>query len=106
MLEFLGVDQAYQRKGLGHVLVDWGCRQADAMGLEVYLDATLAGLPFYTKHFNFENRKVLPIPNRPASFGTYELMAVVRPVKSTFAVDLDKKQAVRSIEVEIGDIDV
>ncbi|KAK8008706.1 Acyl-CoA N-acyltransferase [Apiospora marii] len=37
VLEFLGVDQDYQGKGLGFALLDWGCRQAGKAGLEVYL---------------------------------------------------------------------
>ena len=81
MLEFLGVDHEYQQKGLGFALVDWGCRQADALGLEVYLDATIKGLPFYKRHFGFVERRVLKMPRRPYTYGTYELMASVRPAR-------------------------
>ncbi|KAK8122288.1 Acyl-CoA N-acyltransferase [Apiospora sp. TS-2023a] len=78
MLEFLGVDQGYQGKGLGFALLDWGCRQADKVGLEVYLDATIKGLPFYKKCCGFEERKPLVMPVRPDTYGNYELVASVR----------------------------
>jgi predicted N-acetyltransferase YhbS len=84
VLEFLGVDQDYQEKGLGSTLVGWGCQQADAAGLEVYLDATIKGLPFYRNRFGFQDRKMLEIPVRPGSFGTYELTAVVRPARALY----------------------
>ncbi|KAK7962399.1 uncharacterized protein PG986_003224 [Apiospora aurea] len=78
VLEFLGVDQGYQGKGLGFALVDWGCRQADKAGLETYLDATIKGLPFYKKCFGFEERKPLIMPTRHDTYGNYELVASVR----------------------------
>ncbi|CAJ2511991.1 Uu.00g076160.m01.CDS01 [Anthostomella pinea] len=101
MLEFLGVDPAYQQKGLGFTLVDWGCRQADATGLEVYLDATIKGLPFYKKHFGFQERKALVMPARVDSFGTYELMAGVRPKTLTMRADVEEKHVPTSRVVEL-----
>ncbi|KAJ6260178.1 acyl-CoA N-acyltransferase [Drechslerella dactyloides] len=79
------VDKGYQSKGLGKRLMEWGCRQADAKSLEVYLDATINGRPLYNKWFDFQDRKLLTIPSRPDSFGTYYVMSMVRPamLKST-----------------------
>lgn len=104
VLEFLGVDKDYQQRGLGFTLVDWGCRQADALGLEVYLDATIKGLPFYKRHFGFEEKKVLSIPPRPASFGTYELVASVRPAKGWHAIDGDAKTLANVVGVEVVEV--
>lgn len=101
MLEFLGVDRDYQQKGLGFTLVDWGCRQADAQGLEVYLDASPRGLPFYKRHFGFEEKKVLQIPLRPETFGSYELMAVVRSPKVWSFSDIVDKQLSSHVGVEV-----
>ncbi|KAI1506725.1 acyl-CoA N-acyltransferase [Biscogniauxia marginata] len=101
MLEFLGVDQAYQRKGLGFTLVDWGCRKADEAGLEVYLDATIKGLPFYKKYFGFRERQALVMPVRPNTFGTYKLIAVVRPVTQGLILDTKEKHIVECIALDI-----
>ncbi|ORY60061.1 acyl-CoA N-acyltransferase [Pseudomassariella vexata] len=105
MLEFLGVDHAYQHKGLGFSLVDWGCRQADAAGLDVYLDATIKGLPFYKKYFGFQDRKLLSIPSHPETFGNYHLMAVVRPAQVLPPViSGDEKHAVGTSAIEIVEL--
>ncbi|RYO85933.1 hypothetical protein DL764_009089 [Monosporascus ibericus] len=103
VLESLGVDRDYQQKGLVFTLVDWGCRQADEQGLEVYLDATPRGLPFYKKHFGFEN-KVLQIPLRPETFGSYELMTVVRSPKVWSFSDIVDKQLSSHVGVEVVEV--
>ncbi|KAI9162983.1 hypothetical protein HJFPF1_04578 [Paramyrothecium foliicola] len=79
--DFVGVDSGYQTKGLAGCLLDWVCRQADATGLEVYIDATKAGLPIYKKHFGFKEAQVLVLPKRPDTYGTYEVIAMVRQPK-------------------------
>ncbi|KAK8064958.1 hypothetical protein PG994_007596 [Apiospora phragmitis] len=78
MLEFLGVEQGYQGKGLGFALVDWGCRQADKAGIGVYLDATIKGLPFCKKWFGSEEKKPLIMPTRRDTYANYELVTSVR----------------------------
>lgn len=35
MLELLSVDKAYQRRGAGLALVEWGTKKADELGIEV-----------------------------------------------------------------------
>ncbi|KAI5861912.1 hypothetical protein GGS23DRAFT_611052 [Durotheca rogersii] len=37
----------YRRRGVGQQLLDWGLREADAAGLEVFLDSTPYGRPLY-----------------------------------------------------------
>ncbi|KAK6522594.1 hypothetical protein TWF281_002032 [Arthrobotrys megalospora] len=87
MFEFLGVDKGYQGKGLGYRLMEWGCKQADATGLEVYLDATIQGRPLYNKWFGFQDRKILEFPLRPDGFKEYYMMAMVRPAVLKAAAD-------------------
>lgn len=104
MLEFIGVDKDYQKNGLGFTLVDWGCRQADSLGLEVYLDATLQGLPFYKRYFGFQEVKALKIPSRPDLFGTYELMASVRPAKTGHFLKRDGKPRVKASDCGVVEV--
>ncbi|KAL5338211.1 acyl-CoA N-acyltransferase [Aspergillus crustosus] len=59
-LEGLFVHPDYQRRGIARALMQWGIEEADRLGLEIYLDATAAGRPFYTT-CGFETRKVVPV---------------------------------------------
>ncbi|KAF3910593.1 hypothetical protein ABW21_db0203278 [Orbilia brochopaga] len=78
MGEFVGVDPLYQGSGLGQMLVQWGCRQADAYGLDIYGDASLRRLPFFKKYFGFVDRKRQHIPVRRDAFGKDGVIAIVR----------------------------
>ncbi|KAF3923867.1 hypothetical protein ABW21_db0207594 [Orbilia brochopaga] len=82
MGEFIGVDPAYQHKGLAVMLMDWACRQADAADLEIYGDATDMARPLWKKYFGFQDRLPLHLPSRPDTFGDYFLTAIVRPPNS------------------------
>ena len=81
MGEFIGIDTQYQSKGLASTFLDWVCRQADEMGLEIYIDATAVGLPIYKSRYGFDEVKSLHMPVRPATYGTYEVVAMVRSPK-------------------------
>lgn len=81
MGEFLGVEPSYQEKGVASALLEWACRQADITGLEFYLDATVKGLPIYKKYFGFEEMKSLELPIRPSTYGSYEVVSMVRQPK-------------------------
>lgn len=48
-LVFIAVDPAYQGSGVGRMLVQWGIEKAKAEGKGLYLSATPAGKPFYTR---------------------------------------------------------
>ncbi|CAG9953232.1 unnamed protein product [Clonostachys rosea f. rosea IK726] len=79
MGEFLGVDAPYQKRGLATPLLDWICQQADATGLEIYIDATAVGIPIYEKHYGFRPVKRLEMPKRPGKYDSYAVVAMVRP---------------------------
>ncbi|KAI0810084.1 acyl-CoA N-acyltransferase [Xylaria sp. FL0064] len=40
----------YRRRGIGQQVMDWGVKQADALGLEFFLDATPIGKALYEKN--------------------------------------------------------
>jgi GNAT superfamily N-acetyltransferase len=49
-LQELYVIPEFQRKGLGGKLVEWGIKTADEKGLQVYIEATEAGLNLYLRY--------------------------------------------------------
>ncbi|KAI3338322.1 hypothetical protein F4824DRAFT_460480 [Ustulina deusta] len=89
MGEFIAVDQAYQKTRLGFTLSDWGCRQADEGGLELYGDASMKGLPIW-KRYGCEERGLIRIPGRPGCFETYEVVPIVRLPKPRVTQDTTK----------------
>jgi len=40
----------YRRQGAGDMIMDWGIKKAEEMGVEMWLDATIYGIPLYKKH--------------------------------------------------------
>ena len=48
-LAILATDPAYAGRGVGSLLLDWGCRLADQDGLECHLEATHAGYQLYKR---------------------------------------------------------
>jgi hypothetical protein len=59
-LNLISVNPAYQRKGAGSMLMEWGCGQADKTGSDTFLLASPAGLKLYEK-FQFEAVGVVEI---------------------------------------------
>ncbi|KAJ5290999.1 hypothetical protein N7478_000250 [Penicillium angulare] len=40
----------YRRKGLGNLLMEWGVKKADEMGLDIWVEAAPSAVPFYERH--------------------------------------------------------
>lgn len=36
--------------GAGDLIMEWGIKKADEMGVEMWIDATVYGIPLYKKH--------------------------------------------------------
>ncbi|GAA5946301.1 hypothetical protein JCM3765_000189 [Sporobolomyces pararoseus] len=52
-LHLLAIDPSVQRTGAGAKLVQWGCREADRLGVASYLEATDVGIGLY-KRYGYE----------------------------------------------------
>ncbi|KAF3921317.1 hypothetical protein ABW21_db0208797 [Orbilia brochopaga] len=85
--EFGSVVKDYQRRGVMFPLMEWVCRQADAANLEIYGDGTEAGIKYWRDHFGFQDRRIIELPKRPDTYGTYELMSIVRPPGAPIRAD-------------------
>ncbi|KAK5996391.1 hypothetical protein PT974_01725 [Cladobotryum mycophilum] len=57
----------YRRQGAADLIMDWGIKKADDMGLEMWLNATVYGVPLYEKHgfVVVEENHVHPIKENP-----------------------------------------
>lgn len=54
-LDICAVDPAYQRRGVGNQLVEWGVKKADEQGLDAVVESSPFGRGLYEKHgFVFE----------------------------------------------------
>ncbi|KAI0403607.1 hypothetical protein F4802DRAFT_571241 [Xylaria palmicola] len=78
--EFIAISQTHQGKKLPYPLLDWGIRQADATGLEIYGDASMRGLPVW-KHYGFKDEAVLEMPIREGAYGAYQVVPITRAPK-------------------------
>ena len=57
-LETLVTHPLHQRRGAGALIVDWGCRKADELGLLGYLEGSSGGKGLYKK-YGFEEKEEL-----------------------------------------------
>ncbi|KAI1122080.1 hypothetical protein F5Y10DRAFT_281989 [Nemania abortiva] len=86
MAEFIAIETAYHHAGLAFALFDWGVRQAEAGGMEIYGDSTMRGLPVW-KRYGAEERGLIRIPARPGWFDKYEVVPVVWTPNNKLARD-------------------
>jgi GNAT superfamily N-acetyltransferase len=47
VLNICFVTTQYRRRGIGRLLMDWGCSRADKLGLEAFVESTLDGKSLY-----------------------------------------------------------
>lgn len=56
----LHTDPAFQGRGAGSALIDWGKKKADELDLPIYLESSTKGHGFYKKH-GFKDVEVMEI---------------------------------------------
>ncbi|KAF3199881.1 hypothetical protein TWF106_003557 [Orbilia oligospora] len=84
--EFLAVDPSQQEVGLASLLLNWGCQQADAENLEVYVDRYITDLSVWKKEkVRFWSWDFMAAPYVYPDTKGPKLAAVVRPSKLTGA---------------------
>lgn len=66
-LNILYTHPDYRRQGVADLILNWGKKKADEMGVEMWLDATELGVPVYKKHgFTVVNvNRLQPIKTEP-----------------------------------------
>ena len=77
VLEILGTAPEHQGKGAAGKLIRWGVEQADANGVEAYVEASPTGRPVY-EHFGFK-----AVEEYRPSTGNYVETFMVRPLKGS-----------------------
>ena len=40
----------YRRQGIGHLVMEWGVKKADEMGLDIWIEAAPSAVPFYQRY--------------------------------------------------------
>lgn len=79
----VATDPAYQGKGAGSLMMKWGLDQADAQGVEAYLEASPEGVPLYEKlGFREAARTDTFIDNERGKGTWYRNLFMIRPVQS------------------------
>ena len=49
-LNILFTHPDYRRQGIANLMMEWGKKKANETGVEMWLDATIYGIPLYKKH--------------------------------------------------------
>jgi GNAT superfamily N-acetyltransferase len=79
----LHADPAFQGRGAGGLLVEWGTKKADELGLPAYLESSPKGHRVYER-YGFKDLEVFYFDVAPyGGTGVYEEPLMIRePVKS------------------------
>jgi GNAT superfamily N-acetyltransferase len=71
LLMYMSVDPAWQRRGVGRMLIGWGTERCDELGIPGYLEASPFGYPLYrTCGFEDYEPLVLKIEGREVTYPT------------------------------------
>lgn len=63
----LYTDPAYRRRGAATMLMDWGIKKADKLGVECFLTATENAVPFYEQlEFRLVDRTSINTNDNPS----------------------------------------
>lgn len=55
----------HRRRGAGHLLVEWGTKKADEMGVEMFVESTEDGKPLYDRHGLVSMNELTLKPSNP-----------------------------------------
>jgi len=81
-LDILTIDPAFQRRGVGGKLVEWGTSKADKMGVDAVVESSVFGKGLYLKHgFNFIKDVTISPPEKWAGREEAKFAWLVRPKK-------------------------
>ncbi|CZR61111.1 uncharacterized protein PAC_11007 [Phialocephala subalpina] len=84
VLDMMSTHPDHRRRGAGAMLVKWGTEIADSMGVECFVEGTLAGRPLY-ESCGFkavpDNYLVLPVPEKWKSRPEIKYFFMERPGK-------------------------
>lgn len=84
VLAGLCCDPLHQKRGAGTLLVEWGCAEADSLGLRAYVEASPLGLPLYLKFGFKEIEKV-----------QFDLSKYGRPERNDVTVIMGRERKLR-----------
>lgn len=89
-LNILFTSPQHRRQGVADLLLRWGIKKADEMGVEMWLDATSQGVPVYERYgFHVVHHNVVqPKKDNPGEvwkktekeIGLIELWQMLRPI--------------------------
>ncbi|KAH7087866.1 acyl-CoA N-acyltransferase [Paraphoma chrysanthemicola] len=80
-LHMLHTDPAFQRRGAGKLLLDWGTKKADELGLPIYLESSQQGVALYKRH-GFEEIEVFDFDlEKYGGSGVYPSPLMIRKPK-------------------------
>lgn len=83
-LEIIAVDPAFQGKGIGSQMLDWGTMRADESSSEAYLEASPEAVSVYEKFgFREEGRTDTWIENERVKGVWYRNLFMVRPPRES-----------------------
>ncbi|KAL8756730.1 MAG: hypothetical protein Q9184_004403 [Pyrenodesmia sp. 2 TL-2023] len=86
LLALLATHPEQEGRGAGSMLIEWGCRRADEMGLKCCVDASVEGYPVYRKRGFSEQVGVLDLDLEEyeggKGYGRTRWVALCRPPKT------------------------
>ncbi|MCJ1465021.1 hypothetical protein MMC07_003636 [Pseudocyphellaria aurata] len=65
LLNMCFVHPDHRRRGAGHLLVEWGIKKADEMGVELFVESTDDGKPLYDRHGLVTMNEMILKPSKP-----------------------------------------
>lgn len=77
-LHLLHTDPEFQGRGAGSLLLNWGTKKADELGLPIYLESSPAGHRLYQKH-GFEDVQIFQADFRPYGGPIHGQPLMIRP---------------------------